>query len=106
MVRGLRVFSVCGELSSARLPSVGPSPQALRRQGILDVGCLERSRVKAVIPCLLPPAPVVVTPPRSVHNVTGAQVYLSCEVRAVPTPVITWRKVLTSKNSVCMCVCV
>ncbi|XP_011217679.2 insulin-like growth factor-binding protein-like 1 [Ailuropoda melanoleuca] len=41
-------------------------------------------------------APVVVTPPQSVHNVTGAQVYLSCEVRAVPTPVITWRKVTQS----------
>eukprot|EP00071_Canis_lupus_P009180 XP_005627047.1 insulin-like growth factor-binding protein-like 1 [Canis lupus familiaris] len=43
-----------------------------------------------------PPAPVVIIPPRSVHNVTGAQVYLSCEVRAVPTPVITWRKVTQS----------
>ncbi|XP_009454925.1 insulin-like growth factor-binding protein-like 1 isoform X2 [Pan troglodytes] len=41
-------------------------------------------------------APVVVVPPRSVHNVTGAQVGLSCEVRAVPTPVITWRKVTKS----------
>ncbi|XP_017709024.1 PREDICTED: insulin-like growth factor-binding protein-like 1 [Rhinopithecus bieti] len=41
-------------------------------------------------------APVVVVPPRSVHNVTGAQVGLSCEVRAVPTPVITWRKVMQS----------
>ncbi|KAG8512212.1 Insulin-like growth factor-binding protein-like 1 [Galemys pyrenaicus] len=41
-------------------------------------------------------APVVVIPPRSVHNATGAQVYLSCEVRAVPSPVITWRKVTQS----------
>ncbi|XP_054375634.1 insulin-like growth factor-binding protein-like 1 isoform X1 [Pongo abelii] len=41
-------------------------------------------------------APVVVVPPRSVHNITGAQVGLSCEVRAVPTPVITWRKVTKS----------
>ncbi|XDB53204.1 PREDICTED: insulin-like growth factor-binding protein-like 1 [Capra hircus] len=41
-------------------------------------------------------APVVITPPESVHNVTGAQVYLSCEVRAVPTPVVTWRKVTRS----------
>ncbi|XP_008057861.2 insulin-like growth factor-binding protein-like 1, partial [Carlito syrichta] len=44
-------------------------------------------------------APVVVVPPQSVHNVTGAQVYLSCEVRAVPTPVITWRKVTQSPES-------
>ncbi|XP_017536556.2 insulin-like growth factor-binding protein-like 1 [Manis javanica] len=41
-------------------------------------------------------APVVVVPPRGIHNVTGAQVYLSCEVRAVPIPVITWRKVTQS----------
>ncbi|XP_006887021.1 PREDICTED: insulin-like growth factor-binding protein-like 1 [Elephantulus edwardii] len=41
-------------------------------------------------------APVIVIPPRSAHNVTGAQVYLSCEVRAVPAPVITWRKVTQS----------
>uniref|UniRef100_A0A8C6REJ5 Insulin-like growth factor binding protein-like 1 n=1 Tax=Nannospalax galili TaxID=1026970 RepID=A0A8C6REJ5_NANGA len=43
-------------------------------------------------------APVVVVPPRDIHNVTGAQVYLSCEVRAVPTPVITWRKVTHSSE--------
>ncbi|XP_016078258.1 PREDICTED: insulin-like growth factor-binding protein-like 1 [Miniopterus natalensis] len=40
--------------------------------------------------------PVVIIPPRSVHNVTGAQVYLSCEVKAVPPPVIMWRKVTQS----------
>ncbi|XP_021100181.1 insulin-like growth factor-binding protein-like 1 isoform X2 [Heterocephalus glaber] len=45
-------------------------------------------------------APVVVLPPRSVHNVTGAQVYLSCEVRAVPTAVITWRKVTHSPEGI------
>ncbi|KAM6036238.1 LOW QUALITY PROTEIN: insulin-like growth factor-binding protein-like 1 [Theristicus caerulescens] len=37
-------------------------------------------------------APVIVVSPKKVHNVTGARVYLSCEVKAVPTPVITWRK--------------
>uniref|UniRef100_A0A4X2L2U6 Insulin like growth factor binding protein like 1 n=1 Tax=Vombatus ursinus TaxID=29139 RepID=A0A4X2L2U6_VOMUR len=37
--------------------------------------------------------PVIVLPPKKIHNVTGAQVYLSCEVKAVPTPVISWRKV-------------
>ncbi|XP_042553433.1 insulin-like growth factor-binding protein-like 1 [Dipodomys spectabilis] len=41
-------------------------------------------------------APVVLLPPQSIHNVTGAQVYLSCEVRAVPAPVITWRKIMHS----------
>ncbi|ERE81790.1 insulin-like growth factor-binding protein-like 1-like protein [Cricetulus griseus] len=43
-------------------------------------------------------APVVLMPPRDVHNVTGAQVFLSCEVKAVPTPVITWKKVIFSKR--------
>nr|XP_027786613.1 insulin-like growth factor-binding protein-like 1 [Marmota flaviventris] len=43
-------------------------------------------------------APAVILPPRSVHNVTGAQAYLSCEVRAVPTPAITWRKVTHSPD--------
>ncbi|XP_058301337.1 insulin-like growth factor-binding protein-like 1 [Hylobates moloch] len=53
------------------------------------------TRPSPLDPCF-PIAPVVVVPPRSVHNVTGAQVGLSCEVRAVPTPVITWRKVTKS----------
>ena len=78
---------------------------AMCRQGILEVKGL--AGVKVVFPCLFLPAPVVITPPQSVHNVTGAQVYLSCEVRAVPTPVVTWRKVFISKNfSACVCVCV
>ncbi|XP_004457288.2 insulin-like growth factor-binding protein-like 1 [Dasypus novemcinctus] len=41
-------------------------------------------------------APVVVVPPRGVENATGAQAHLSCAVRAVPAPVITWRKVSLS----------
>ncbi|XP_054981110.1 insulin-like growth factor-binding protein-like 1, partial [Sorex araneus] len=45
-------------------------------------------------PCQL--APVIVLPPRSIHNVSGAQASLSCEVRAVPAPAITWRKVTRS----------
>ncbi|XP_075459093.1 insulin-like growth factor-binding protein-like 1 isoform X2 [Ascaphus truei] len=38
-------------------------------------------------------APIIVVAPRKIHNVTGAQVYLSCEVKAVPTPSISWRKI-------------
>ncbi|XP_003470759.3 insulin-like growth factor-binding protein-like 1 [Cavia porcellus] len=45
-------------------------------------------------------APVIALPPRSAHNVTGAQVYLSCEVRAVPAPVITWRKITHSPEGI------
>ncbi|KAK1799055.1 hypothetical protein P4O66_007321 [Electrophorus voltai] len=38
-------------------------------------------------------APVIVTAPKEVWNVTGSQVYLGCEVIGIPTPVLTWRKV-------------
>ncbi|XP_037531583.1 insulin-like growth factor-binding protein 7 [Nematolebias whitei] len=39
-------------------------------------------------------APVIVTPPGEVFNVSGSQVYLNCEAMGVPTPVLTWKKVL------------
>ncbi|KAL7988547.1 hypothetical protein Chor_007466, partial [Crotalus horridus] len=45
-------------------------------------------------------APAIVVPPKTIHNVTGAQVYLSCEVKAVPTPIITWKKVTESPKGV------
>ncbi|XP_062840884.1 insulin-like growth factor-binding protein 7 [Trichomycterus rosablanca] len=38
-------------------------------------------------------APVIVTPPGEVWNVTGTNVFLSCEAIGYPTPVLTWRKV-------------
>ncbi|XP_069778944.1 insulin-like growth factor-binding protein-like 1 [Narcine bancroftii] len=44
--------------------------------------------------------PVIVLSPKSVLNVTGAQVYLACEVKAVPTPIVTWRKVTESPKGV------
>nr|XP_045725074.1 insulin-like growth factor-binding protein 7 [Mirounga angustirostris] len=37
--------------------------------------------------------PSIVTPPKDIRNVTGAQVYLSCEVIGIPTPVLIWNKV-------------
>ena len=33
------------------------------------------------------------TPPKDIWNVTGAQIYLSCEVMGIPTPVLIWNKV-------------
>ncbi|XP_029368139.1 insulin-like growth factor-binding protein 7 [Echeneis naucrates] len=45
-------------------------------------------------------APVIVTPPGEVYNVSGSQVYLSCEAVGVPTPVLTWKKVLTGKKKI------
>ncbi|KAF5889046.1 insulin-like growth factor-binding protein 7 [Clarias magur] len=38
-------------------------------------------------------APVIVTGPGEIWNVTGVQVFLSCEAIGVPTPVLTWRKI-------------
>ncbi|XP_016421162.1 insulin-like growth factor-binding protein 7 [Sinocyclocheilus rhinocerous] len=43
-------------------------------------------------------APVIVTAPGEVWNVTGSQVFLSCEATGIPTPVLTWRKVYNSKD--------
>uniref|UniRef100_UPI00398EA9CF insulin-like growth factor-binding protein-like 1 n=1 Tax=Pristiophorus japonicus TaxID=55135 RepID=UPI00398EA9CF len=45
-------------------------------------------------------APVIIFSPKSVQNVTGSQVYLACEVKAVPTPIVTWRKVTESPKGV------
>ncbi|XP_069092566.1 insulin-like growth factor-binding protein-like 1 [Pleurodeles waltl] len=45
-------------------------------------------------------APVITIAPKRIHNTTGAQVHLSCEVKAVPTPIITWRKVTESPKGI------
>ncbi|XP_039598792.1 insulin-like growth factor-binding protein 7 [Polypterus senegalus] len=41
-------------------------------------------------------APRITIPPKDIWNISGAQVYLSCEVIGVPTPLLTWKKVVTS----------
>uniref|UniRef100_A0A8D0WNT8 Insulin-like growth factor-binding protein-like 1 n=1 Tax=Sus scrofa TaxID=9823 RepID=A0A8D0WNT8_PIG len=89
--------TVCGS-DGHSYPSVCALRLRARHEPRAHLGHLRKARDG---PCEF--APVVITPPQSVHNVTGAQVYLSCEVRAVPTPVVTWRKVFISKN---FCVCV
>lgn len=43
------------------------------------------------VPSLVGPS--IVTPPKDIWNVTGAKVYLSCEVIGIPTPVLIWNKV-------------
>ncbi|XP_036445073.1 insulin-like growth factor-binding protein 7 [Colossoma macropomum] len=43
-------------------------------------------------------APSIVTPPGEVWNVTGSQVFLSCEAIGVPTPVVTWKKISNDKG--------
>ncbi|XP_028567925.2 insulin-like growth factor-binding protein 7 [Podarcis muralis] len=44
--------------------------------------------------------PSIVTPPKDVWNVTGAQIFLSCEVIGVPTPVLTWNKIIKGQYGV------
>ncbi|XP_032411169.1 insulin-like growth factor-binding protein 7 [Xiphophorus hellerii] len=43
-------------------------------------------------------APSIVTPPGQVFNLSGSQVFLSCEAVGVPTPVLTWKKVLGGRK--------
>lgn len=52
-------------------------------------------------PTCLSAAPVIVTPPGEVFNVSGSQVYLSCEAVGVPTPVLTWKKVSNLNRGIC-----
>ncbi|XP_025902267.1 insulin-like growth factor-binding protein 7 [Nothoprocta perdicaria] len=44
--------------------------------------------------------PSIVTPPKDIWNVTGAQIYLSCEVIGIPTPVLTWNKIIRGQYGV------
>ncbi|XP_025064862.1 insulin-like growth factor-binding protein 7 [Alligator sinensis] len=44
--------------------------------------------------------PSIVTPPKDIWNVTGAQIYLSCEVLGIPTPVLIWNKIIRGQYGV------
>ncbi|NXH22273.1 IBP7 protein, partial [Bucco capensis] len=44
--------------------------------------------------------PSIVTPPKDIWNVTGAQIYLSCEVMGIPTPVLVWNKIIRGQYGV------
>ncbi|XP_041845532.1 insulin-like growth factor-binding protein 7 [Melanotaenia boesemani] len=61
-----------------------------RRDGKEPVGIQNKGRCAT--------APAIVTPPGEVYNVSGSQVYLSCEAVGVPTPVLTWKKVLGGRR--------
>ncbi|KAG5849546.1 hypothetical protein ANANG_G00112100 [Anguilla anguilla] len=43
-------------------------------------------------------APIIVTPPKDIWNVTGSQVFLSCEAIGIPTPILTWKKISDGKG--------
>ncbi|CAM5106239.1 unnamed protein product [Eretmochelys imbricata] len=44
--------------------------------------------------------PSIVTPPKEIWNITGAKIYLSCEVMGIPTPVLTWNKIIRGQYGV------
>ncbi|XP_066576563.1 insulin-like growth factor-binding protein 7 [Amia ocellicauda] len=60
----------------------------------------EQSEIKVLKKGKCERAPVIVTPPKEIWNVTGAQVFLSCEAIGVPTPVLVWKKILTTSKGV------
>uniref|UniRef100_A0A8C8RZ09 Insulin like growth factor binding protein 7 n=1 Tax=Pelusios castaneus TaxID=367368 RepID=A0A8C8RZ09_9SAUR len=80
---GLTYPSACrlraAALSAQRRGQRGPSQ---RRKGACEQG------------------PSIVTPPKEIWNVTGAQIYLSCEVMGIPTPVLTWNKIIRGQYGV------
>ncbi|XP_019377394.1 PREDICTED: insulin-like growth factor-binding protein 7 [Gavialis gangeticus] len=55
--------------------------------------------VQATVLSLLS-GPSIVTPPKDIWNVTGAQIYLSCEVLGIPTPVLIWNKIIRGQYGV------
>uniref|UniRef100_A0A3B5M5N1 Ig-like domain-containing protein n=1 Tax=Xiphophorus couchianus TaxID=32473 RepID=A0A3B5M5N1_9TELE len=63
---------------------------AARRRGREPISVQNKGRCAS--------APSIVTPPGQVFNLSGSQVFLSCEAVGVPTPVLTWKKVLGGRK--------
>ncbi|XP_060092341.1 insulin-like growth factor-binding protein 7 [Heteronotia binoei] len=79
---GLTYPSACQlRAASLRAQSRGERPVQQRSKGPCEQG------------------PSIVTPPKDIWNVTGAQIYLSCEVIGVPTPVLTWNKIVKGQRT-------
>nr|XP_060618668.1 insulin-like growth factor-binding protein 7 [Anolis sagrei ordinatus] len=73
---GITYPSACQlRAASLRAQAGGQAPVAQRAKGPCEQG------------------PSIVTPPKDIWNITGAQIFLSCEVIGVPTPVLTWNKI-------------
>ncbi|XP_037116347.1 insulin-like growth factor-binding protein 7 [Syngnathus acus] len=83
---------VCGSngVTYAHVCALKSADAQAQREGRPQVAVLNKGRCAA--------APVIVTPPARVFNVSGAQVFLSCEATGVPTPVLTWRKVIGGRK--------
>ncbi|XP_019713821.1 insulin-like growth factor-binding protein 7 [Hippocampus comes] len=83
---------VCGSdgVTYAHACALKSADARAQGEGRPQVSVLNKGRCAA--------APVIVSPPARVFNVSGAQVFLSCEAVGVPTPVLTWRKVTGSRK--------
>lgn len=76
-----------------------PSPCQLRAASLSAEGRGERAVTqRSKGPC--EQGPSIVTPPKDIWNITGTQIFLSCEVTGVPTPVLTWNKITRSQYGV------
>uniref|UniRef100_A0A669CH24 Insulin-like growth factor binding protein 7 n=1 Tax=Oreochromis niloticus TaxID=8128 RepID=A0A669CH24_ORENI len=85
-----RKYEVCGTNGVTYRNSCALKTASLRAQRLPVWACFTHIHLFS-----LSAAPLIVTPPGEVYNVSGSQVYLSCEVVGVPTPVLTWKKVRT-----------
>ncbi|XP_061690775.1 insulin-like growth factor-binding protein 7 [Syngnathoides biaculeatus] len=83
---------VCGTdgVTYAHVCALNSADARARREGRAEIGVRNKGRCAA--------APLIVSPPARVFNVSGAQVFLSCEAVGVPTPVLTWRKVIGGRK--------
>ncbi|KAJ3587832.1 hypothetical protein NHX12_011427 [Muraenolepis orangiensis] len=85
-------YEVCG--SDGVTYKTGCELKAASSQAVAE----ERAEIKTQNKGRCATAPVIVTAPVDVYNVSGSQVYLSCEAIGVPTPVVTWKKVVSGKG--------
>ncbi|XP_005418179.2 insulin-like growth factor-binding protein 7 [Geospiza fortis] len=76
------------------LRSCIPAKSPRNPEGLL--GCGKSNRNKGACE----QGPSIVTPPKDIWNVTGAQIYLSCEVIGIPTPVLIWNKIIRGQYGV------
>ncbi|XP_048703122.2 insulin-like growth factor-binding protein 7 isoform X1 [Caretta caretta] len=89
-------------LSAQRRGQRGPS---LRRKGACEQdtdyhGCYSENCKYRRLDDPAQEGPSIVTPPKEIWNVTGAKIYLSCEVMGIPTPVLTWNKIIRGQYGV------
>uniref|UniRef100_UPI002540D20F insulin-like growth factor-binding protein 7 n=1 Tax=Euleptes europaea TaxID=460621 RepID=UPI002540D20F len=86
-------YPVCGSDGLTYPSACQLRAASLRAQSRGEAAVEQRSKG----PC--EQGPSIVTPPKDIWNVTGAQIYLSCEVIGIPTPVLTWNKIAKGQRT-------